>query len=67
MKIQIKTAQIMHQYVIIPTFGIINRRSYYGYPCFSIACLWLCFGVDFKFGVKTHKNYTESEVENNAE
>jgi len=52
----------MHQYVIIPTFGIINRKSYYGYTCFSIACLWLCFGVDFKFGVKTHKNYTESEV-----
>lgn len=54
MKIQIKTAKIMHQYVIIPTFGIINRKSYYGYTCFSIACLWLCFGVDFKFGVKKY-------------
>ena len=34
MKIQIKTAKIMHQYVIIPTLGIINRKSYYGYTCF---------------------------------
>lgn len=67
MKIQIKTAQIMRQYVIIPTFGIINRKSYYGYTCFSIAFFWLCFGVDFKFGVKKYNDYRESEVDNNAE
>ena len=50
--IRIKAALDKRQYIIIPSFAIINERSYYGYPVIAIAFGWLCFQCKFEFGVK---------------
>lgn len=53
---EIIPAHFDYQFVIIPTFGIINRSRYFGYPVFCISFLWLCFGISFRFGVKKGKH-----------
>lgn len=40
------------QIFIIPTFGWINQKWYYGYPVFCITFAWLCFRFSLKFGLK---------------
>ena len=50
--IRIKTALNKKQWIIIPSFGILNERSYYGYPVIAISFGWLCFLCKFEFGVK---------------
>ena len=50
--IRIKTALDKRQYIIIPSFAVINERSYYGYPGIAIAFGWRCFRCKFEFGVK---------------
>ena len=40
------------QIFIIPTFGWISKKRYYGYSAFIIAFAWLCFRFSMAFGVK---------------
>lgn len=47
-----KSAFVKKEVIIIPTFGFINMRSYYGYPVVAIAFAWLQFRCKFEFGVK---------------
>lgn len=51
-KIRAKSAIDRKQYIIIPSFAIMNERSYYGYPVIAIAFGWLCFRFKIEFGVK---------------
>lgn len=48
----IKTALDKRQYIIIPSFAVMNERFYYGYPVIAIAFGWLCFRFKIEFGVK---------------
>ena len=41
-----------YQVFIIPTFGWINLRWYYGYPVIGIGFAWLIFRFKVEFGVK---------------
>lgn len=52
---ELKTAVCKNEIMIIPTFGVINEKLYYGYPVFSIAFGWLFFRFKIKFGVKHYK------------
>nr|DAP15385.1 MAG TPA: restriction alleviation protein [Caudoviricetes sp.] len=38
---------------ITPAFGIINERSYYGYPVIAICFAWLRWRCKIEIGVKT--------------
>ena len=40
------------QIFIIPTFGWISHKGYYGYPVIIIAFAWLCFRFSIGFGIK---------------
>jgi hypothetical protein len=51
-KIRVKTAIDKTQYVIIPSFAIMNERHYYGYPVIALAFGWLCFRAKIEFGVR---------------
>ena len=51
-KIRVKTAIDKKQYVIIPSFAIMNERDYYGYPVIALAFGWLCFRAKIEFGVR---------------
>lgn len=51
-KIRVKAARAKYEYVIIPSFSVMNERSYYGYPVIAIAFGWLCFRFKVEFGVK---------------
>ena len=50
--IRIRTALDKRQYIIIPSFAVMNERFYYGYPVIAIAFGWLCFRMKIEFGVK---------------
>lgn len=39
---RLKGAKITNEFIVIPTFGWINERYYYGYPVIAIAFAWLC-------------------------
>ena len=51
-KIRIKAQILKNEFMIIPTFGFVNERSYYGYPVIAIAFGWLCFRAKIEFGVR---------------
>ena len=51
-KIRVKTAIDKKQYIIIPSFAIMNERHYYGYPVIALAFGWLCFRAKIEFGVR---------------
>ena len=51
-KISVKTAIDKKQYIIIPSFAILNERHYYGYPVIALALGWLCFRAKIEFGVR---------------
>ena len=53
--IRIKTALDKRQYIIIPSFAVMNERFYYGYPVIAIAFGWLCFRFKIEFGVRIVK------------
>ena len=50
--IRIKGAIYKHEYIIIPSFAVMNVRNYYGYPVIAIAFGWLCFRFKIEFGVQ---------------
>ena len=56
-KIRVKTAIDKKQYIIIPSFAIMNERYYYGYTVIAIAFGWLCFRIKIEFGVKIVRYY----------
>lgn len=47
-----KAAKTTNEFIIIPTFGWINERYYYGYPVISIAFAWLRWRRKIEFGVR---------------
>lgn len=49
---RVKTAKIANEFILIPTFGWINERHYYGYPVIAIAFAWLCWRCKFEIGVR---------------
>lgn len=49
---RIKGAIDKYQVFIIPAFGWINERWYYGYPVIAIGFAWLCFRLKVQFGLK---------------
>ena len=51
-KICVKWQILKNEIIIIPTFGVINERTYYGYPVIAIAFGWLCFRAKIEFGVR---------------
>ena len=51
-KIRAKGVICMREWMIIPSFGIINERHYYGYPVIALAFGWLCFRAKIEFGVQ---------------
>ena len=53
--IRVKGAIDKRQYIIIPSFAVMNERFYYGYPVIAIAFGWLCFRLKIEFGVKIAK------------
>ena len=57
--IRIKSAINKYEYIIIPTFAVMNVRNYYGYPVIVIAFGWLCFRFKVEFGVKIVRSLRE--------
>ena len=51
-KIRIKAQVVKNEIIVIPTFGFLDNRNYYGYPVIAIAFGWLCFRFKVEFGVK---------------
>lgn len=51
-KIRVKWQILKNEIMVIPTFGVINERRYFGYPVIAIALGWLCFRAKIKFGVR---------------
>lgn len=51
-KICIKAQIVKNEIMIIPTFGFVNERHYYGYPVIALAFGWLCFLAKIEFGVR---------------
>lgn len=51
-KIRIKAQILKNEIIIIPTFGFVDNRNYYGYPVFALAFGWLCFRAKIEFGVR---------------
>lgn len=47
-----KAAKTTNEFMLIPTFGWINERCYYGYPVIAIAFAWLCWRCKIEIGVK---------------
>lgn len=41
-----------NEWIIIPTFGIINERHYYGYPVVAVAFAWLKWRCKVELGAK---------------
>ena len=54
-KIRIKAQVVKNEIIVIPTFGFLDNRNYYGYPVIAIAFGWLCFRFKVEFGVKIVK------------
>ena len=59
--ISIKGAIDKKQYIIIPSFAVMNERSYYGYTVIAIAFGWLHFRFKIEFGVQKVVWNDESE------
>lgn len=51
-KMYCKSAFVKDEVFIIPTFGFINRRPYYGYPVIAVAFAWLRWRFKIEIGVK---------------
>ena len=51
-KIRVKGQILKNEIMIIPTFGIMNERRYYGYPVIALAFGWLCFRAKIELGVR---------------
>lgn len=51
-RIRARSAICRKEYIIIPSFAIMNERSYYGYPVIAIGFGWLCFRFKIEFGVR---------------
>ena len=51
-KIRVKGQIVKNEIIILPTFGFINERNYYGYPVIALAFGWLCFRAKIQFGVR---------------
>lgn len=49
-----KAAKTTNEIMVMPTFGWINERYYYGYPVIAIAFAWLCWRCKIEIGVKKH-------------
>lgn len=47
-----KGAKTANKIMLIPTFGWINERHYYGYPVVAIAFAWLHWRWKIEIGVK---------------
>lgn len=43
---------LKNEIMVIPSFGVINERPYFGYPVIAIAFGWLCFRAKIEFGVR---------------
>lgn len=54
-KIRVKGQIVKNEIMIIPTFGFVNERHYYGYPVIALAFGWLCFRAKIEFGVRYFK------------
>lgn len=50
--IRFKGAKTENEVMLIPTFGWINERYYYGYPVIAIAFTWLCWRCKIEIGVR---------------
>lgn len=50
--IRFKAQKAKNEWFIIPSFGIINERFYYGYPVFAVAFAWLRWRCKVEIGVK---------------
>lgn len=50
-----KTAKTTNEFMVIPTFGLINERYYYGYPVIAIAFAWLCWRFKIEIGAKKYR------------
>lgn len=53
--VRVRGAIDKRQYIIIPSFAVMNERFYYGYTVIAIAFGWLCFRWKIEFGVKIVK------------
>ena len=53
--IRVKGAKTKNEVILIPTFGWINERYYYGYPVIAIAFAWLCWRGKIEFGVRKRR------------
>ena len=51
-KIRVKGQIMKNEIMVIPTFGFVNERFYYGYPVIALAFGWLCFRAKIEFGVR---------------
>ena len=51
-KIRIKAQIVKNEIMVIPTFGFVSERNYYGYPVIALAFGWLCFRFKIQFGVR---------------
>lgn len=51
-KIRIKAQIVKNEIIVIPTFGFVDNRNYYGYPVIALAFGWLCFRFKVEFGVR---------------
>lgn len=54
-KIRVKGQIVKNEIMIIPSFGVINERPYFGYPVIAIAFGWLCFRFKIEFGIRIVK------------
>ena len=50
--IRVRGAIDKRQYIIIPSFAVMNERFYYGYTVIAIAFGWLCFRMKIQFWAK---------------
>ena len=50
-----KAAKTPNKFILIPTFGWINERYYYGYPGIAIAFAWLYWRGKIEIGAKKHR------------
>ena len=50
-----KAAKRTNEFMLIPTFGWINERKYYGYPVIAIAFAWLCWRCKIEIRAKKYR------------
>lgn len=44
-----------NEWFIVPSMGVIDERSYYGYRVIAVAFAWMRWRFKFEFGVKKSK------------